>query len=75
MARYVERLEHDLDRAEAENDNKTGIINSLIQRDRETNSLTQGLQNLLAPLLGRVYGQDFVAPEKNNDPTGPRPLL
>ena len=60
MARYVERLEHDLDRAEAENDNKTAIINSLIERDRETNSLTQGLQKLLTPLLGRVYGQDFL---------------
>jgi hypothetical protein len=67
MARYVERLEHDLDRAEAENDNKTNIINSLIERDRETNSLTQGLQKLLTPLLGRYYGPDAAALDKQRD--------
>ena len=73
MARYVERLEHDLDRAEKENDNKSGIIHSLIERDRETNLLTQGLQKLLTPLLGRVYGQDFMGLDGKNDPPEPKP--
>ena len=52
MTRYVERLEHDLERAEKELDKKNDQIEALLERDKETNYLVRGLQQMLAPLLG-----------------------
>ena len=52
MTRYVQRLEHDLERAEKELDKKNDQIEALLERDKETNYLVRGLQQMLAPLLG-----------------------
>ena len=50
--RYVDRLERDIGRLEGELDVKNEQIAALLERDKETNFLVQGLQKLLAPLLG-----------------------
>jgi len=52
MSRYVARLEHDLERAEKEIDTKNEQIKDLLERDKETNYLVRGLQNMIAPFLG-----------------------
>src|SRR5581483_8828512 len=52
MSRYVARLEHDLERAEKEIDTKNKQIADLLERDKETNYLVRGLQNMIAPFLG-----------------------
>ena len=51
-SRYVARLEHDLERAEKEIDTKNEQIKDLLERDKETNYLVRGLQNMIAPFLG-----------------------
>ena len=56
--RYVERLEHEVEQAKDERDflreqidRKDKTIEALIERDRETNFLIRGLQDLI-PRLG-----------------------
>lgn len=58
MSRYVERLEHEVEQAKDERDflreqidRKDRTIEALIERDRETNFLIRGLQDLI-PRLG-----------------------
>lgn len=59
VPRYVERLEREVEQAKDERDflreqidRKDKTIDSLIERDRETNILVRGLQEMLTPLLG-----------------------
>jgi hypothetical protein len=59
MSRYVERLEREVEQAKDERDflreqidRKDRTIDALIERDRETNYLVRGLQEMLSPLLG-----------------------
>jgi len=59
MSRYVVHLERQLENARDERDflreqidRKDRTIDSLIERDRETNFLVRGLQEMLTPLLG-----------------------
>jgi hypothetical protein len=58
-SRYIERLEREAEQAKDERDflreqidRKDKTIDSLIERDRETNVLVRGLQEMLTPLLG-----------------------
>ena len=58
-ARYIARLERDVEQAKDERDflreqidRKDKTIDALIERDRETNFLVRGLQEMLTPLLG-----------------------
>ena len=58
-SRYVAQLEHQLEIARDEREflreqinRKDRTIESLIERDRETNILVRGLQEMLTPLLG-----------------------
>jgi hypothetical protein len=58
-SRYVARLEIELEQAKDERDflreqidRKDKTIDALIERDRETNFLVRGLQEMLTPLLG-----------------------
>jgi hypothetical protein len=58
VSRYVERLEREVERAKDDRDflreqidRKDKTIDSLIERDRETNILVRGLQEMLTPLL------------------------
>jgi hypothetical protein len=58
-SRYVERLELEVEQARDERDflreqidRKDRTIDALIERDRETNFLVRGLQEMLTPLLG-----------------------
>ena len=57
-SRYVARLEREVEQAKDERDflreqidRKDKTIDSLIERDRETNVLVRGLQEMLTPLL------------------------
>ena len=57
--RYIARLERDIEQAKDERDflreqidRKDKTIDALIERDRETNFLVRGLQEMLTPLLG-----------------------
>jgi hypothetical protein len=57
--RYVARLETELEQAKDDRDflreqidRKDKTIDALIERDRETNCLVRGLQEMLTPLLG-----------------------
>jgi hypothetical protein len=59
LSRYVERLEREVEQGKDEReflreqiDRKDKTIDSLIERDRETNILVRGLQEMLTPLLG-----------------------
>jgi len=59
VSRYVVRLEREVEQAKDERDflreqidRKDKTIDSLIERDRETNILVRGLQEMLTPLLG-----------------------
>ena len=58
-SRYATRLEREVEQAKDERDflreqidRKDKTIDSLIERDRETNVLVRDLQHMLAPLLG-----------------------
>lgn len=58
-SRYVAQLEHQLEIARDERDflreqinRKDKMIDSLLERDKETNYLVRGLQEMLTPLLG-----------------------
>lgn len=58
MSHYVELLEREVEQAKDEReflreqiDRKDKTIDSLIERDRETNILVRGLQEMLTPLL------------------------
>lgn len=64
MSRYVARLEHDLERAEKEIDTKNKQIADLLERDKETNYLVRGLQNMIAP---------FLSAGRNDTPPSARP--
>jgi hypothetical protein len=52
LEREVERLEDDRDFLREQIKVKDGQIGSLLERDRETNILIRGLQEMLTPLLG-----------------------
>jgi hypothetical protein len=59
LSHYVERLEREVEIAKDERDfyreqidRKDKTIDSLLERDRETNILVRGLQEMLSPLLG-----------------------
>jgi hypothetical protein len=59
MSRYVERLEREVEQGKDEREflreqinRKDRTIDSLLERDRETNHLIRGLQDLVRPLLG-----------------------
>jgi hypothetical protein len=59
VSRYVERLAREVEQARDERDflreqidRKDKTIDALIERDRETNYLVRGLQEMLTPLLG-----------------------
>jgi hypothetical protein len=59
VPRYVARLEREVEQAKDERDflreqidRKDKTIDALIERDRETNFLVRGLQEMLTPLLG-----------------------
>jgi len=51
LSRYVARLENDIDYLRSQLDVKDTQIQQMIDRSRETNVLTDGLQKLLKPLL------------------------
>jgi hypothetical protein len=65
-SRYVERLEHEVEQAKDERDflreqidRKDRTIEALIERDRETNFLIRGLQDLIPRLgMGRRESQE-----------------
>lgn len=52
LEREVERRDEDRDFLRGQIKTKDTQIAALIERDHETNSLTQGLQRILSPLLG-----------------------
>jgi hypothetical protein len=59
VSRYVELLEREVEQGKDERaflreqiDRKDKTIDALIERDRETNFLVRGLQEMLSPLLG-----------------------
>jgi hypothetical protein len=59
MSHYVQRLEREVEHAKDERDflreqvnRKDKQIDALLERDRETNILVRGLQEMLTPLLG-----------------------
>jgi hypothetical protein len=51
-SRYVAHLERERDFLREQIDRKDRTIEALIERDRETNVLVRGLQEMLTPLLG-----------------------
>ena len=57
-ASYAAFLEKQLDRAHQQIDVKDRQIDALLERDRETNILIQGLQNGLTRLLNRLPGRE-----------------
>jgi hypothetical protein len=57
-AHYVTFLEKQLDRAHQQIDVKDRQIDALLERDRETNILIQGLQGGLTRLLNRLPGRE-----------------
>jgi hypothetical protein len=64
-SRYVAQLEHQLEVARDERDflreqinRKDKTIDALLERDKETNYLVRGLQEMLTPLLGGGRRQD-----------------
>jgi hypothetical protein len=57
-AAYVTFLEKQLDRAHQQIDVKDRQIDALLERDRETNILIQGLQGGLTRLLNRLPGRE-----------------
>ena len=63
--RYVERLEAENAFLRNQVDKKDHQIEALLERDRETNVLVQGLQRMLGPLLG-MPSRD----SRNDDQTG-----
>lgn len=52
--RVMQRLEDENDFLREQIDRKDKTIDSLIERDRETNILVRGLQEMLTPLLGPI---------------------
>lgn len=52
MTRYVERIEAENSFLREQVDRKDQQIASLLERDKETNFLVRGLQQMLSPLLG-----------------------
>jgi hypothetical protein len=71
MSRYVERLEREVEMAQDERDflreqinRKDRTIESLIERDRETNFLIRGLQQLI-PQLGMAHRESPPQHEQN----------
>jgi len=72
VSRYVVRLEREVEQAKDERDflreqidRKDKTIDALIERDRETNYLVRGLQEMLSPLLGM--------PQREHRPDDERP--
>jgi hypothetical protein len=67
LEREVERLEDDRDFLREQIKVKDGQIASLLERDRETNILVRGLQEMLTPLLGAPRRE----PPVEDRPAGP----
>jgi hypothetical protein len=72
VSRYVERLEREVEQAKDERDflreqidRKDRTIDALIERDRETNYLVRGLQEMLSPLLGPARREPPAAHENS----------
>lgn len=72
-SRYVAQLEKDVERLNEDREflrtqitTKDQQIGALLERDRETNILVRGLQQMLSPLLGPVRRDP---PEQGNQPT------
>jgi hypothetical protein len=72
VSRYVERLEREVEQAKDERDflreqidRKDKTIDSLIERDRETNILVRGLQEMLTPLLGPIRREPRASDEQH----------
>ena len=70
-SRYVVRLEREVEQAKDERDflreqidRKDKTIDSLIERDRETNVLVRDLQHMLAPLLGAPRRDPEAGPDR-----------
>jgi len=70
-SRYVTRLEREVEQAKDERDflreqidRKDKTIDSLIERDRETNVLVRDLQHMLAPLLGAPRREPPTEPDR-----------
>jgi hypothetical protein len=70
-SRYVARLEKEVEQAKDERDflreqidRKDKTIDSLIERDRETNVLVRDLQHMLAPLLGAPRREPPTEPDR-----------
>ena len=71
VSRYVELLEREVEQGKDERaflreqiDRKDKTIDALIERDRETNFLVRGLQEMLSPLLGPARRD--TPPERQN---------
>jgi phosphoribosylformylglycinamidine (FGAM) synthase-like enzyme len=69
LEREVERLEDDRDFLREQIKVKDGQIASLLERDRETNILIRGLQEMLTPLLGAPR-HDPPMEDRPMNPTG-----
>lgn len=67
--REVERLNDDRQFLQQQIHTKDKQIEALLERDRETNYLVQGLQQLLRPLLGSPH-----QPSEHISPTDERPM-
>lgn len=74
-SRYVARLEREVEQAKDERDflreqidRKDKTIDSLIERDRETNILVRGLQEMLTPLLGGPRREPRVREDEQHRP-------
>ena len=57
LEREVERLHGDIEFLRKQIDTKDGQITALLERDKETNFLIRGLQQMLSPLLGPPQGR------------------
>jgi hypothetical protein len=71
QSRFVARLEREVEQAKDERDflreqidRKDKTIDSLIERDRETNVLVRDLQHMLAPLLGPPRREPSTEPDR-----------
>lgn len=69
LEREVERLHEDRDFLRDQIKTKDTQIAALLERDRETNTLVQGLQRMLSPLLGGPRREPEQGSERPPEPT------
>lgn len=72
LEREVERLNEDREFWRDQIKTKDTQIAALLERDRETNILVRGLQQMLSPLLGGPRAQ---RPEQGREPPSDAPLF